>query len=54
MKIKSIVQGRLAIEEAVNEFAAGVRVLNIQTHLASDQQIVAIVVYEETGVGHGD
>lgn len=47
MKIKTIVQGRCAIDGAVNEFTAGVKVIDIQTHLASDQQIVAVVVYED-------
>lgn len=54
MKMKTFVQGRFAIDGLVNEFAEGVTVKDIQTHLASDQQVVAVVVYEEKGARNGE
>lgn len=47
MKIKTFVDGRIAIDALVNEFCATVKVVDIQTHLASDQQVIAVVIYEE-------
>lgn len=47
MKIKTIVNGRGYIDESVNTFVENVDVIDIQTHLASDQQIVAIIIYKE-------
>lgn len=47
MKIKVFVNGRDYIADAVNEFIKKVDVVEIQTHLASDQQIIAVVVYKE-------
>ena len=47
MKIKTFVGGRIAIEGLVNEFCDTVSVVDIQTHLASDQQVIAVVIYEE-------
>ena len=47
MKIKTFVQGRLAIDGLVNEFCKKVSVIDIQTHLASDQQVIAVVIYKE-------
>lgn len=52
MKIKTIVSARLYIEKSVNDFIQGVDVVDIQTHLASDQQVIAIIVYKEES-GHG-
>ena len=46
MKIKTFVGGRIAIEGLVNEFCDTVSVVDIQTHLASDQ-VIAVVIYEE-------
>ena len=47
MKIKTFVAGRLAIDALVNEFCETVSVMDIQTHLASDQQVIAVVIYKE-------
>jgi len=47
MKAKSLVHDRESISGLITEFAAGVKVLDVQTHLCSDQQVVAIVIYEE-------
>lgn len=47
MRIKTFVAGRLAIEALVNEFCATVSAVSIQTHLASDQQVIAVVTYKE-------
>lgn len=47
MKIKTFVGGRIAIDGIVNEFCDTVSVVDIQTHLASDQQVIAVVIYEE-------
>lgn len=47
MKIKTFVGGRIAIEGLVNEFCDTVSVVDIQTHLASYQQVIAVVIYEE-------
>lgn len=52
-KMKSFVQGRDVIARLVNEFAENVEILDIQTHLASDQQIIALVIYEEKENGDG-
>lgn len=47
MKIRVFVNGRDYIADMVNEFAKNADVIGIQTHLSSDQQIIAIVVYKE-------
>lgn len=47
MKIKTFVGGRIAIDGLVNEFCDTVSVVDLQTHLASDQQVIAVVIYEE-------
>lgn len=47
MRIKTFVNGRNYIDGMVNEFLLEHDVCNIQTHLASDQQVIVIVVYKE-------
>ena len=47
MKIKTIVNGRGYIDDEVNEFTKNVDVIDIQTHFASDQQVVVIIIYKE-------
>lgn len=47
MKIKVIVNSRGYIEEVVNNFCKTVDVVEIQTHLASDNQVIAVIVYKE-------
>lgn len=47
MKIKTLVNSRGNIEEMVNEFLATVEAVDVQTHFASDRQVIAIVVYKE-------
>ena len=54
MKMKTFVQGRCSIDGLVNDFAEDVTVKDIQTHLASVQQVVAVVVYEEKGARNGE
>mgnify|MGYP006883354907 CR=1 FL=1 len=47
MKIKVFVNGRDYIADMVNEFAENIEVADIQTHLSSDQQIIAVIIYKE-------
>ena len=47
MKIKTFVNGRGYIDDMVNEFLLSHDVCDVQTHLASDQQVIVVVVYKE-------
>ena len=49
IKVKTLVNDRLSIAGMVNEFSDrnDVNVVTVQTHLASDQLIIAVVIYKE-------
>ena len=47
MRIKIFVDGWITVMGRVNEFCKTVEVVDIQTHLMSDNQIAAVVVYKE-------
>lgn len=49
LKVKTFVNDRLSVDGMVNEFSEreDVNVVNVQTHLASDQLLIAVVIYKE-------